>query len=669
MGDKVIIQNKKTMEENSMNQAKMPCASIVGGSNGVRKVNLRNQFKSVKLIWSILIIAVTISLMPHAKAGAIRSGFDANTLPSDPSDPSGGQGDDGSSDFVPFPTGFSVNIFGGNYDGLYVNVNGSVTFDGPLSGYIPGPIIGAGMKIIAPFWADVDTRPIASGKVTYGTGTVNGLTAFGVNWINVGYYKNKVDKLNSFQLVIYPAPACGTLAADNYVIEFNYDMVGWDTGDVSQGESARAGFSDGDQISYEMNGSGVSGAFLDSSSTGLIYDRTSASDPFGRYRFVFLGGILGCRPHAPHLLTATADVNGIALAWDHVDCTDSYLIKRSETEDGPYTVIETVANSANPSYLDKNVADGTRYYYMVMAQGICDENASLDSNEASAVADIDPATLGAGAFSGSDFQFTITGPSGALVGVKATEDFVTWTSLGEVTLNGGTHNFTDTSVGSKTHRFYNAKHLNVCSLNTSGFIKVTVPGKTGSAQYGAAFIANQLNNPAGNTIDNVTRVNVPDGTMVWKFSVANQTWENPCTFFGPPDNIWDPMIFLNPGEGALVNNPSTDPLTFIFVGDVPQGAQINGNVPSTGGKYSYISSIVPRSAGLDVLTFPAVDGDFIYRWDKNAQSWGSHPCSFYGSPDNIWDPAVPTPGVGEAFLLLTGGIHSQWTENFSAAPQ
>lgn len=79
--------------------------------------------------------------------------------------------DDGYSDAIDitsvFPEG--INLFSNTYDSIYVNTNGNITFRSGLYSYTPGQI-GAGTlnPIIAPFWADVDTR---SGEVTATSGS------------------------------------------------------------------------------------------------------------------------------------------------------------------------------------------------------------------------------------------------------------------------------------------------------------------------------------------------------------------------------------------------------------------------------------------------------------------------------------------------------------------
>jgi hypothetical protein len=206
---------------------------------------------------------------------AIRPGFNQQFLD---------RNDDGSTGIVPI--GFPINFFGSSNATLYVNNNGDVTFDSPQSAYTPTPLINLGIRIIAPFWADVDTRNESSDLVKYGNGTVNGHYAFGVDWVNVGYYSAHADKLLSCQLVIIDR---SDIAPGDFDMEFNYFKVQWEWGDASKNSPPRAGFSNG-AVGFELAGSGVEGAFLDSNTaTGLIYYNLNSSVP-GRYFFRFRDG-------------------------------------------------------------------------------------------------------------------------------------------------------------------------------------------------------------------------------------------------------------------------------------------------------------------------------------------------------------------------------------------
>lgn len=201
-------------------------------------------------------LAGTVALAPVAAEGAAMvAGFDAGSL---------GRTDDGSSG--PVAIGFAFNFFGTSHTQLYVNNNGNVTFDGPLSSFTPFGIAAGAGPIIAPFFADVDTRHRDSGVVTYGRGTYDGQAAFGVNWRNVGYYSSAANRLNSFQLLLVDRSDLGAGNADVY---FNYGSIAWESGSASGGSngrgglSARAGWSNGDDRHTEFVGSGISGAFLD----------------------------------------------------------------------------------------------------------------------------------------------------------------------------------------------------------------------------------------------------------------------------------------------------------------------------------------------------------------------------------------------------------------------
>lgn len=213
---------------------------------------------------------------------AIRPGFDQQILD---------RNDDGSTAKVPI--GFLINFFGSSNATLYVNNNGNVTFDNAQSAYTPTPLNKLGISIIAPYWADVDTRNTASDVVKYGTNTVNGHNAFGVDWGNVGYYSYHADKLLSCQLVIIDR---SDIAPGDFDMEFNYFKVQWETGDASNGvnglggSSARACYASVSGSTFELDGSGVPGSFLDTNVvTGLIYQSLNSSVP-GRYIFYFRNG-------------------------------------------------------------------------------------------------------------------------------------------------------------------------------------------------------------------------------------------------------------------------------------------------------------------------------------------------------------------------------------------
>ena len=227
-------------------------------------------------------------------SGAIRPGFDSISY--------------GGNDDLTYPcTGevgctptavalpFSMDFYGNTYNELFVNNNGNLTFGSSLATYTPYPLSGSGPPIIAPFFADLDTRTGAT--VSFGAGTVGGRQAFGVNWPGVGCYDENLLVLNDLQVLLIDR---SDVAVGDFDIEFNYGYVQWDAGQASGGDgsctngtAARAGFASGTGAagtSFELPGSGVNGAFLDSNAaTGLIHGSVGSSQ-LGRYVFQFRGG-------------------------------------------------------------------------------------------------------------------------------------------------------------------------------------------------------------------------------------------------------------------------------------------------------------------------------------------------------------------------------------------
>ncbi len=204
--------------------------------------------------------------------------------------------DDGS--IGPIYLGFPVNFFGKLYATLYINNNGNITFGGPLYKYLPFQLTADTPPIIAPFLADVDTRGLGSGHVTYGTVRFEEQVAFCVNWISVGYHHQRTDKLNSFQLLLVDRNESGL---GDFDIIMNYGRISWESGDASGGTgglgglAAGAGFSAGNgdpEAFFEFPGSRISGALLDTHATmGLT--RTSRNSPvLGRHIFRMRKGML-----------------------------------------------------------------------------------------------------------------------------------------------------------------------------------------------------------------------------------------------------------------------------------------------------------------------------------------------------------------------------------------
>lgn len=185
--------------------------------------------------------------------------------------------DDLSSEFISLEPIFEngLNFFGREFDGLFVNNNGSVTFVSPRSTFTPDVITATtNNPEITPFFADVDTR---GGPVTAtpgGNSTGSNLVwydfdeakdRFVVTWDDVGYFANETDLLNSFQLIL------SDRGDGDFDIEFRYEEINWTTGAASGGVNglggtiARAGYTAGQgdpETFFELPASGDQDAIL-----------------------------------------------------------------------------------------------------------------------------------------------------------------------------------------------------------------------------------------------------------------------------------------------------------------------------------------------------------------------------------------------------------------------
>ncbi|PVD26094.1 hypothetical protein C0Q70_13762 [Pomacea canaliculata] len=185
-----------------------------------------------------------------------------------------------------------IVFFNSSFSSIYVNLNGHVSFESEVPAYRGDLALPFGLKLIAPFMADIDTR--ISGRVYYreardqetlqraatdihnhflGKVFFRPSTAFIVTWEKVGYYRQQSDKVNTFQLVIV------TDGESSFAI-FQY-LDGGMQWIKSQGKltptvpeiPAQAGFDSGSETTgFFLPGSGTTAAFVKSEVTFFEVD-------------------------------------------------------------------------------------------------------------------------------------------------------------------------------------------------------------------------------------------------------------------------------------------------------------------------------------------------------------------------------------------------------------
>lgn len=158
--------------------------------------------------------------------------------------------DDGYTSEILLP--FTFTLYGTAYNSCWVNNNGNVTFDYGLYSYTPWGFPSGDNPMLAPFFADVDTR--GAGSVWYKI-EANRMI---VIWDHVGYYSYGDDKLNTFELIF--SDGTDPLIGLGNNVAFSYADMAWTTGSASGGvdgfggSPATVGINKGDNIEYAQIG-------------------------------------------------------------------------------------------------------------------------------------------------------------------------------------------------------------------------------------------------------------------------------------------------------------------------------------------------------------------------------------------------------------------------------
>jgi hypothetical protein len=166
--------------------------------------------------------------------------------------PAGFKTDDGSTDLITLP--FTFCFYGTNYTTCYINNNGNVSFNTAYSQFTSTGFPVNAFPMLAPFWADVDTRTANGGLVWYKSTP----TAFIVIWDHTGYFAEQEDKLNTFELIF--TDGTNPLIGVGNNVAFSYTDMQWTTGSASGGTNgfggtpATVGINSGDGVLYALVG-------------------------------------------------------------------------------------------------------------------------------------------------------------------------------------------------------------------------------------------------------------------------------------------------------------------------------------------------------------------------------------------------------------------------------
>ena len=152
----------------------------------------------------------------------------------------------------PFPLGFTFSFYGNNKTECYIGSNGYVTFNDGFDEYnaagLPFRDDNAGVKMIAAYMEDLDTRGVGSGLIYYKAEPHR----FTVLYNGVGYYNSNFDRLNTFEIIL--TDGLDPLIGIGKNVGFSYGDMQWASRGAEGSRNATVGINAGNGAFYYQLG-------------------------------------------------------------------------------------------------------------------------------------------------------------------------------------------------------------------------------------------------------------------------------------------------------------------------------------------------------------------------------------------------------------------------------
>ena len=352
-------------------------------------------------------------------------------------------------------------------------------------------------------------------------------------------------------------------------------------------------------------------------------------------------------PSTPSGVTASAANAQVNLTWSASSGATAYYVKRSTTTGGPYTQI---ANPTGTNYVDNNVTNGTKYYYVVSAYNSYGQSASSSEVNATPTA---PPPLGA--------------PSGLQATAGNAQVILSWTaSTGAAsyhvkrgTTTGGPYtqvaaptsaNFTDTGLTNASTYYYVVSALNASgeSANSSeanatpsapAAPPATPAGLTATA--GNAQVSLTWTASAGATSYHVKRSTSSGGPYTQV--AAPTTASDVDTGLTNQTTYYYVVSGLN-AVGESANSPQASAIPVTTAVDVT--ITVSPSISKPISPYIYGINFYSGIAGAPpLLTLDRAGGNrwTAYNWETNASNAGSD--YIYNNDNYLSSSTVPAEAV------------------------
>jgi PKD repeat protein len=192
-------------------------------------------------------------------------------------------------------------------------------------------------------------------------------------------------------------------------------------------------------------------------------------------------------------VTATVNPASVGLTWNsytYFGGATNYTVTRGTILGGLYTII---FSGTSTNYTDSAVANGTFYYYVVLAS-LTNGALSAPSPEVSALTYPSVPAITTDLYGTSGIFLQLSAPDPQIPGylLNGSSDGIHFSPL--ATLQGGTNNFFDTGLNEGTEYYFNVQATNSSGASAvSAVVSNSIPVGTISVAFGTGYA-----NPVGN---------------------------------------------------------------------------------------------------------------------------------------------------------------------------
>jgi autotransporter-associated beta strand protein len=216
-----------------------------------------------------------------------------------------------------------------------------------------------------------------------------------LNCLGIGTLSDPVRSLTlSGRTLTVPLPATGDTAADASVFVTNLIVNGASTINFTSAYPLLGQFTLIKYNTLTTNGVTCAGLLNGLLTLGTLpADVTAAfltNNVANKSIAINVTGVISTTPAVPTGLTATGGDAQVALGWNAVPGAESYNVKSSTTNGGPYVTV--ITNVTGLAFTSTGLANGTTYYFVVSAVNSLGESA--DSTQVRATPPGVPAPLG-----------------------------------------------------------------------------------------------------------------------------------------------------------------------------------------------------------------------------------------------------------------------------------